>query len=240
MKKFDAHAHIGCFGSWAVVDATPEAMVAMMDDYDIEKSVICPTTWSTNTLVEEAHAYAPKRLLPLAWVNPLQNGAQEVDHWVGEKGFIGVKLHPLFDAYAADDPAVDPIMERAKALHVPVFIHSGHVPFATPWQIALLAERHPEVRVVMIHMGHGHGIYIQAAIEMAKRYDNLWLEMSGMPMPSKIKEAYEEVGADRIFFGTDFPFHAPQVEIDKVAFSGLDDVAQQRIFYDNIKSFLDL
>ena len=32
----------------------------------------------------------------------------------------------------------------------------------------------PNVKVVMIHMGHGHGVYIDAAIKMAKRYPNIF------------------------------------------------------------------
>ena len=88
---------------------------------------------------------------------------------------------------------------------------------------------------VMIHMGHGHGVYIDAAIKMAKRHPNIYLEMSGMPMGVKIKQAYEEVGADRIMFGTDFPFHHPSVEIQKVLTCGLPEAAQEDVFYNNVK-----
>jgi len=89
----------------------------------------------------------------------------------------------------------------------------------------------------MIHMGHGHGVYIDASLKMARRYANLYLEMSGMPMHTKIKEAYESVGADRILFGTDGPFHHPSVEMQKVIVSGLDEEALQKVFYDNAKAF---
>ena len=77
---------------------------------------------------------------------------------------------------------VDPIMEIAEAYKKPVFIHCGHPPFSLPWQIGLLAERHPHVPTVMIHMGHGHGVYIEGSLNMAYKYDNLFLEVSGMLM----------------------------------------------------------
>mgnify|MGYP003412097174 CR=1 FL=1 len=123
--------------------------------------------------------------------------------------------------------------EAAKELNIPVFIHCGHPPYSLPWSIALLAERHPDVKVVMIHMGHGHGVYIDASLKMARRYPNLYLEMSGMPMPSKIREAYETVGADRIMFGTDSPYHPAAVEAMKVAASGLTEEQIQDVFYNN-------
>lgn len=90
---------------------------------------------------------------------------------------------------------------------------------------------------MMIHMGHGHGVYIDAALKMARKYPNIWLEMSGMPMPSKIREAYETVGHDRIMFGTDTPFHDPSVELQKVLVSGVDEEGIQKILYDNAAAF---
>ena len=92
----------------------------------------------------------------------------------------------------------------------------------------------------MIHMGHGHGVYIDASLKMARRYANLYLEMSGMPMQSKIKEAYDTVGPNRIMFGTDAPFHHPSIEIQKVLVSGLDEQAQQAVFYDNAAKLMGL
>ena len=147
-------------------------------------------------------------------------------------------MNPLRHAFVADDTAVDPVMEMARSRHLPVFIHSGHPPYSLPWSIALLAERFPEVKTVMIHMGHGHGVYIDAALKMAKRFPNIYLEMSSMPMGVKIRQAYEEVGHDRIMFGTDYPFHHPSVEIQKVLTCGLDEAAMQDVFYNNAKKLL--
>ena len=41
MKKIDAHAHIGDFGSWAGVDGSSEQLIAFMDEYEIEQTVLC-------------------------------------------------------------------------------------------------------------------------------------------------------------------------------------------------------
>lgn len=76
-------------------------------------------------------------------------------------------MNPLRHAFVADDTAVDPVVEMARSRHLPVFIHSGHPPYSLPWSIALLAERFPEVKTVMIHMGHGHGVYIDAALKQS-------------------------------------------------------------------------
>lgn len=234
MKKIDAHAHIGYIGGWADVGITEEGLIKQMDDYDIEKTVLCCEDNDLTLKVMENH---PGRIIGAVYVNPLnQNTIDSMEEYI-EKGLTAVKLNPLRHAYCADAEIVDTVMEKAKKYRIPVCIHSGHPPYSLPWQIGLLAERHPEVKVMMIHMGHGHGVYIDAALKMARRLPNIYLEMSGMPMPSKILEGYETVGKDRIMFGTDTPFHHPAVEIQKVLTSGVPQEGIERIFYENAKKF---
>ncbi|MDD6880005.1 MAG: amidohydrolase family protein [Firmicutes bacterium] len=234
MKIIDAHAHIGYIGGWADVGITEEELIAQMDEFNIEKTALCN---EDNDLTLDVMKRHPGRIIGCVYVNPLnQKTVDDMDKYI-EAGFAAVKLNPLRHAYCADAEIIDAVMEKAEKNNVPVCIHSGHPPYSLPWQVGLLAERHPNVKLMMIHMGHGHGVYIDAAIKMALRYPNIYLEMSGMPMPSKIREAYERVGAERIMFGTDTPFHHPTVEMQKVITSGLDKEAQEKIFYENAAKF---
>lgn len=241
MKKIDAHTHIGNFGGWAGLSFTKERLIEQMDEFEVEKTFLCPSSFQNNDDVVDAVQAYPDRIVPFVWVNPaLDDVEKKLDKYINQEGFKGIKMQPLFDSFVADDPVVYPVMDFARAYTVPVFIHCGHPPFSLPWSIALLAEQYPDVKVTMIHMGHGHGVYIDASLKMARRYNNLYLEMSGMPMGSKIKEAYETVGSDRIMFGIDAPFHHPTVEIQKVLSCGLDEKAQQDVFYNNAKKLLGL
>ena len=216
-------------------------MCCVNEEYEIEKTFLTGSSFQGNDEVVDAFQSYPEKIVPFVWVNPaLDDVDKKLDRYINKEGFMGIKMQPLFDAFVADDPVVYPVMDFAREYDVPVFIHCGHPPFSLPWSIALLAEKYPDVRVTMIHMGHGHGVYIDASIKMAKRYDNLYLEMSGMPMGSKIAEAYETVGKDRIMFGIDSPFHHPTVEIQKVLTCGLDEKAQEDIFYNNAKKLLRL
>src|SRR4029453_19067225 len=81
----------------------------------------------------------------------------------------------------------------------------------------------PAVKVIIGHMGHGHLVYINASIDIAARNANVYLETSGMPMHTKIKEAVERVGVERVLYGSDSPFHHPAVEILRVQVSGLSE-----------------
>jgi predicted TIM-barrel fold metal-dependent hydrolase len=114
-------------------------------------------------------------------------------------------------------PLADLVAERG----LPLLIHTGHPIFTLPWSVEELAQAKPETNVIMGHMGHGNIIYINAAIDAAERRPNVYLETSGMPMHTKIAEAVNRVGADRVLYGSDAPFHHPKVELLKVRLSGI-------------------
>lgn len=238
-RKIDAHSHIGMFGGWANVNISAEQLIAQMNEYNIEKTVI--STFPARESLEAAERYSD-RLLCALWVNPTEGNAalDQVNRLAANYKICGIKLHPLAQAYPANDPCVFPIAELAEEWKLPLMIHSGHAPFSLPWSIAQLAERYPNVKVLMIHMGHGNGMYIQAAIDMAKAYPNIYLETSGMPMHTKIFEAYQTVGSHRIMFGIDAPFHHPSVEIQKALVSGLSHEELKNFFENNARKFLGL
>ena len=210
-KKIDAHSHIGKFGSPFNIDFDLQRLTEQMEAYNIEKTILCPAGCHLNEELKTAYQAAPDKIIPLCWVNA--NEGQE---------------------------AYDTSMELAEAYKKPVFIHCGHPPFSLPWQIGLLAERHPHVPTVMIHMGHGHGVYIDGSLNMAYKYANLFLEVSGMPMGCQIKNAYDTVGSERVMFGIDSPFHHPSVEIQRVYSCGLNDAQLEDVFYNNAKKFMEL
>lgn len=241
-KKIDAHSHIGQFGNPFYIDFDVNRLIQQMEEFHIEKTILCSAGCHLNEELREAYNKEPEKIIPLCWVNA--NGGKTaydmLEHYLRDEGFAGVKLQPLFDAYTADSPMVDPIMEIAQAYHKPVFIHCGHPPFSLPWQIGLLAERHPLVPTVMIHMGHGHGVYIEGSLNMAYKYDNIFLEVSGMPMGCQIKNAYETVGKERVMFGIDSPFHHPSVEIQRVLSCGLKEAQLEDVFYNNAMKFMSV
>ncbi len=235
-RVIDAHAHVGRFGSWANVSCSATELVEKMDASHVEKSVLFAPD---NLLVRRAVIRYPERFVGYAWPNPHDGRALSlVKEAVKRWGFRGIKLHPLIHAFLPTDDEVLPIVEFAGKERIPVAIHSGHPPFSLPWSIGELAEMYPEVRVVMLHMGHAHGVYIQAAINTAKKHDNIILETSGVSMHSKIREAVERVGEERVVFGSDYPFHDYSVELQKVDVAGISEKQKELVLYRNAKKLL--
>ncbi|MEG0156246.1 MAG: amidohydrolase family protein [Anaerovoracaceae bacterium] len=239
LKKIDAHSHIGYFGGWCNVGITPEELIEEMKTYNIEKSVI--STFPPQASIDAVDQY-PDQLIGAIWVNPVEGEAalNQIRDAVNNHGFKAIKIHPLIHSFRPTDDCAIAVARLAEELDIPLMIHSGHPPHSLPWAIAELADLFPKVKIVLIHMGHGNGIFIQSAIDMAKKYPNLYLETSGMPMHTKIAEAYHQVGRDKIMFGIDLPFHHPTVEIQKAVVSGLNEEELADFFYNNAKDLLNL
>jgi uncharacterized protein len=237
-KKIDLHTHIGYFGAWANVSCTPEQLVKSMSLYNVEKSVVYATD---NGLVRRAIKRFPKQLVACVWPDPREKtAARLVKTALTKWGFKGVKLHPLFQAFLPNDEIVHPIMEEARDANAPVLIHTGHSPFSLPWSVGELAENFPDVKIVMLHMGDGHGLYIEGALNTAKRYDNIYLETSAMPMANKIKEGVELLGKERVIYGSDIPFGNPAVEIAKATAVDLSNDEFEHFFYMNAKKLMGI
>lgn len=154
----DFHAHIGISKVYADQEFSFDLIIDMMDECGIDKAVLIPTASAakTSTFVDVVRAIEqkPDRFIGFMLINPKdENPIQIMKEGVQKHGLRGVKLHPTFMAFAADDEnLVYPIVKMAGELDIPVMIHSGQFPYATPWQIGLTALDNPETTIVMAHM----------------------------------------------------------------------------------------
>lgn len=234
----DAHTHLGNFPIFNV-KLYAEDMIYIMNEYDIRKCVVFSLP---NELTLNAVTQHPEKLVGVAWINPHhgEEAIRLIDMAITEWGFKGIKMHPLLDAYLPDHEIVYPIMDRARKYAIPVLFHCGHPPWSLPWHFGNLADVYSDVTIILGHMGHGHIVYINGAIEVAKKHDNIILETSAMPMHSKIKEAVSKVGEDRVIYGSDMPFGHPAFEIKKVEVAGLTKKQLELVLEQNAQSIFGI
>ncbi len=55
-------------------------------------------------------------------------------------------------------------------------------------------------------IGHAGARDVDGAIPLAQKYKNLWLGIHGQGV-TKLDQLVREVGADRLLYGTDWPFY---------------------------------
>lgn len=221
----DSHTHVHSLPGhpW---DSPPERILRLLDDAGIAAAAIMPysdASPGSTVLLDQTAEWAKTadgRLIPYARLAPDEGAAELLRNAVEGRGFMGLKLHPVGFRAFPDDPGVIELLEMAGRLGIPALFHCGDEEYTLPLQILRAAEKCPQTRIILGHMG-GY-FHVEDAIFAAKRCENIILETSAMPFPSAIKAAVEEIGPERVIFGSDGPGCLPALEVDKTLLAGLD------------------
>ena len=91
----------------------------------------------------------------------------------------------------------------------------------------------------MVHMGMVSIVYIDAAINMAKRAPNLYLDTTGISAEAKIATAVREIGVSRVLYGSDAPFRNFAYEMAKIHYVEIPEEDKKRILGENAKQLLE-
>jgi len=150
-----------------------------------------------------------QRILPGCLVNPTMGplALDDLRRCV-DKGARTVKLMAARHKYRIDSACVDPVMVLAKELGIPATIHSGsELSGCAPAYIGDVAKRHPDVTIIMDHMGYREWCVqaVEAAIANANIYLGTTLIAAAEPILIKDIVTSGQIGAERIVFGSNSP-----------------------------------
>lgn len=147
-----------------------------------------------------------ERFLLCCTLNPQfgQETEDELIRCATEWGMKALKLMPTYHGYRLTSPHVLALMDKARELEVVVNIHSGSFN-CQPLQIGALAQRYPELSFIMDHMGYRYNF--SDALSAAQTCPNIYLSTTlvSPAEPILIKMAAEEIGPERIVFGSNGP-----------------------------------
>jgi predicted TIM-barrel fold metal-dependent hydrolase len=184
------------------------------------------------------------RIIPGCLINPTLGAAarDEVKRCV-EAGARTVKLMAAAHKYVIDAPCVDPVMETARTLGVPVTIHSGSPESGcSPASIGRLARRHTEATIIMDHMGYRE--WVGLALDAAAANPNIYLgtTLIAAAEPIMIKHIVREgrVGADRIVFGSNAPSGVAAHGVNGIRAIGFNRTEEALILGGNLKRIYGL
>ena len=179
--------------------------------------------------------------IPFTWLNHrIKDAAKRLRDYV-QRGCKGLKLHPVIDHYSLLDRELDPIIDTAANIGIPIMIHTGWGPNGSVEDVGKLAERYPDARFVIAHMKEERGVNRRLShIEIASRYENVWLECSYVEHPRRITQAVEKLGSDRILFGSDCPFGSGDIgwDMTKVTSASITEEDKIKILGENALQLL--
>lgn len=239
----DAHTHVDESVVFGWIDP-PETILELMAEAGIDRAVIM-TYADVPGLNPDAVQYIadvvkrfPDKFYGFARLNPIGPDVEKIlEEAILDLGLKGLKLHTESITTHPHADATVRLVHKAASLGAPVLFHSGDEYLSLPLQIGVLAEQCPEATIILAHTG-GYYHY-EDAINLAARYENVYIDTSAIPYPEKIKEAVARVGAEKLLFGSDGPGCNPKLELVKIGGIGLSEKESRLIQEENILRILE-
>jgi len=155
-------------------------------------------------------------------------------------GMVGIKL---WVAVKVNDPRTYPIAETAIELGMPVLIHSylrweEILPEESkPDEIAELARRYPEMKIIMAHMA----LRWREGVDAVRDCPNIYVDTSGMdPEQGSVEYAVEKLGVERVLYGSDAPGRDVLCQIGRVMAAEISEADRTKILRGNSEKLLGL
>jgi hypothetical protein len=211
---------------YAKIERSPDELLRFLDAQGVERAcLINYIAIDTIGLSEYVNVWVSgycrdhrDRLLAVGSVHPrlTKDAAGETKRLVQELGIRLIKLHPphqLFfpDDYLRGNDSLRDIYEVAEQSGTPITFHTGtsifpsaRNRFADPMPIDDVAVDFPKLKILLAHAGRP--LYFETAFFLARRHENVFLELSGIPPKNLLKglPRLEEI-ADKCVWGTDWP-----------------------------------
>ncbi|MGI6621936.1 MAG: amidohydrolase [Clostridiaceae bacterium] len=156
-------------------------------------------------------------------------------------GLKGIKLHPDFQGFNADDAKMDRIYSVI-GNRLPLLIHAGdeNLDSSSPQRLSNVLEKFPELTMVAAHLG-GFKNWKEALDCLIGK--NLYLDTSSAiqymdkSFASKLIKAH---GTDKVVFGTDYPSMYHEIELEAFYKLDLNNKEKEDILYNNAAKILGL
>ena len=218
---------------WTTV-ADPALSLRRMEEAGIDRSVIFPINndsyEAANREIARICEKHPAKFIGFAKHDPqTERGriAEMLKHEVSSLGLRGLKLHRL--------PSRE-VLDAVAELGIPVLYHPEKVS-----NLHMIAAQYPMVPFIVAHLGnfasHDWTEHV-AAIDVARRYPNVYLDTSSVVFQRFLEQAARELGPGKLVFGSDGPELDVRVELYKVKLLKLGAADEARVMGGNIAGLL--
>ena len=230
-------------------DGTFSDTCAKMDAAGIDKFVLLNVA-QTPAQQKNANSFVIEhnggKVISFASLHPLaEDVVYELDR-AKEAGLKGVKLHPEYQGFDMDDKAVYPFYEACVKRDMILLFHAG---FDTaypdsrrgyPDRSSKVVKDFQGAKIVLAHLGNC--LDNQETLEKLCGLD-CWLDLSicyKTMSTQKIKAVINAHSAEKILYGTDFPWGNITDTISMVESLGLSDADKEKIYHKNAEELLGL
>jgi predicted TIM-barrel fold metal-dependent hydrolase len=206
-EVFDAHAHIGADVDGRMMSA--EGMRRRMEAAGVGRSIVFPLNdpnarddySGPNEVIWNAHEEHPGSFVPFFRLNPHLDYEAEFARCL-ERGFRGLKLHPVSQKFELDDPPVVRLFAMAAEADLPVLIHAGFAMERIVEPLLTTVERYPNLRLIL---GHAAMVEVLEAVRWFEDHPNVLFETS-VVRAKDLYVLFSTLDPSRISYGSDIPY----------------------------------
>lgn len=230
-------------------DGTPASLKQQMEADGVDLSVVLAIATNPRQMCK-VNDYAIEmdrdaRIIAFGSVHPdAPDALQELER-IKDAGLKGVKLHPEFQGFYADDEKMKPIYRKISELGLITVFHAGEdygypPPYHAMPEHLKNALRWFDAPVVAAHWG---GIGCGREVLEKLCGENLWFDLSygyaamAKPMAQAILDAH---GPEKLLFGSDSPWHRPAWEMRLLDTLDLSPEDREKIHWKNAAALLKL
>ena len=180
--------------------------------------------WVPDRYVASFVARAPEKLVGFAGCDPTQpRYMEELEEGIEDLGLVGLKMGPMYAGFDPRDPRCDPVYEYCEQYGVPILFHSGTtynraapLHATRPWLFDEVAIAHPQLRMVLAHVGHP---FCEECLVVIRKHPHVYADISALyyrpwQFYNMLIAAQEYNVTHKLLFGTDYPFAGGQDSID--------------------------
>ena len=234
----------------ATGNGTVAGLLASMDQAGVQVSVLCPIATravQTEGILAWCREIRTQRIIPLPSIHP---DTPDPAIWIrrfADEGFLGIKFHPMYQNFKADEPRLAPIYQAASDCGLFVTSHCGKdIAFpldddrAAPDRFARVMQQFSKLKLVCTHMG-GWKDWDAAMTCLVGKDCYLETSMSmGQMQPEQAREMIARHGYQRVLLGSDWPWQTQQQSLDGVRALGLPPEQTQAILGENARALLGI
>ncbi|MEW5977060.1 MAG: amidohydrolase family protein [Acidobacteriota bacterium] len=233
----DAHCHAGTgealTAPWSTY-ADPELTLKRAQEAGISKTIIFPINNPTyerpNREIADIVRRHSGKFIGFAKHDPVKEAGNIralLTREVQELGLKGVKLHQV--------PTRE-MLDTVAELKIPVLFHPPKTA-----DFHMVASAYPQISFIMAHLGsfasRDWTEHLQA-IDLARRYPNVFLETSSVVFFRYLELAAQELPAEKLIFGSDGPEVDSRVELHKIRLLKLPGASERKVLGENILRLL--
>ncbi len=164
---------------------------------------------------------------------------------IAAAGLKGVKFHPEYQGFYADDEKMKPIYRKISSLGLITLFHAGHdYGFPPPYHgmpdAMLRASKWFDAPVVAAHWG-GMGCGTEVVEKLCGT--DIWFDLSfgyGTMAKSTAQTIIDRHGPDRLLFASDMPWHRPSWELRLLSSLDIGQTEMEKIRWINAAALLSL